>query len=70
MELVKEHLKEASEVSIHICILTINLWKCLKRFLFVLLWLMVHGEHDDCTDTAAWDGNQWRWLFWKPGVAQ
>jgi hypothetical protein len=69
--LVKERLKETSEIAIHICILTMNLWRRLKEFLFALLWLVVHGAHDDnYADTATWNGNQWRLLFWKPGVAQ
>jgi IS5 family transposase len=71
MGLVKERLKETSEIAIHICILTMNLWKRLKEFLFALLLLVVHGVHDDdCAVTAAWNGNQWRWLSWKHGVAQ
>jgi IS5 family transposase len=71
MGLVKERLKETSEIAIHICILTMNLWRRLKEFLFALLLLVLYGAHDDdCAVTAAWNGNQWRWLFWKPGVAQ
>jgi hypothetical protein len=69
--LIKECLKETSEIAIHICILTVNLWKRLKQFPFALLWLVLYGAHDgDRTDTTAWAGNQWRRLFWKPGVAQ
>ena len=54
LNLIMEWLKETSEVSIHICILTMNLWRRLTQLLFALLWLVVHGVHDDdCADTAA-----------------
>ena len=33
-------------------------------------YLRYGARDDDCADTAAWNGNQWRWLFWKHGVAQ
>ena len=33
----KERLKETSEIAIHICILTMNLWRRLKEFLLRFL---------------------------------
>jgi len=38
---IMERLKETSEVSIHTCILTMNLWKRLRELLFVLIrWVL------------------------------
>jgi len=36
LNLVMERLQETSEVAIHTCILTMNLWKRLRKLLFVL----------------------------------
>ena len=36
LNLVMERLRETSEVTIHTCILTMNLWKRLRELLFVL----------------------------------
>jgi len=36
LNLVMERLQETSEVAIHICILTMNLWKRLRELLFAL----------------------------------
>ncbi|HHU01780.1 MAG TPA: transposase, partial [Christensenellaceae bacterium] len=37
LNLVMERLRETSEVAIHVCVLTMNLWRRLKELLFVLL---------------------------------
>jgi len=34
---VRERLRETSEVAIHACILTMNLWKRLRELLFALI---------------------------------
>ncbi|MGI6699512.1 MAG: hypothetical protein ACOX6G_04245 [Christensenellales bacterium] len=36
LNLVMERLRETSEVAIHVCALTMNLWKHLKELLFAL----------------------------------
>jgi IS5 family transposase len=36
LNLVMERLQETSEVAIHTCVLTMNLWKRLRELLFVL----------------------------------
>jgi len=36
LNLVMERLQETSEVTIHVCVLTMNLWKRLREFLFAL----------------------------------
>jgi hypothetical protein len=41
LNLIMERLKGTSEVSIHTCILTMNLWKRLRELLFALIrWVL------------------------------
>jgi IS5 family transposase len=41
LNLIMERLKETSEVAIHTCILTMNLWKRLRELLFALIrWVL------------------------------
>lgn len=45
LNLVMERLKETSEVAIHTCILTMNLWKRLRELLFALVrWVLREAE--------------------------
>jgi uncharacterized membrane protein len=57
-----------NKMFIHVCILTMNLWKYLKPLLLILLRVL-YGTYDaDHTDTAVWNDNQWQLLSWKPSI--
>jgi hypothetical protein len=43
LNLVMERLQETSEVAIHACILTMNLWKQLRELLFALIQRMLRA---------------------------
>ena len=43
LNLIMERLKETSEVAIHTCILTMNLWKRLRELLFALVRWVLRG---------------------------